>query len=444
MPSFRLSARSSYWGYVVSEQRAGARHATRVRLSRILEFVAASAIVAIALVLAYAVRRWEPAGEAAEEADDGGERIAIRNDGQTIRISLTPDLVDLAGIETTDVVQVTRADYVVAPASLQFARGRHYRAVARFDGRVAHVACSVGQAVKPGHVLCVVESDAVTEAKAALLKALAQYEAASETYDRLVTLRETKLVRQQDLIDARKALEQARVAVSSARQLLVSWGLASGDIDAAVAQRDLSPSIPLRSPIRGRVLQVHVVPGQNVKSGQLLAEVADAAVLWAEILVDEPQAGRVAEGQPVSFRSASAEMAPASGRIFFVTPQVDPRTRKVTVWAELDNAAGLYRAGMFGTVRIEVAAPRPRLYVPVDAVQRSGGLVCVFVEIAEGSYELRRVQTGAREGEQVEVRYGLNGNERVVAKGGFFLLAEVARRYPEVVTAKPRATGEPP
>ncbi len=401
---------------------------------RALEIGLALVIAAAAVVLAYAVRRWEPVDRDEAGAAASSDPIVVDASEQGVRIALADELVELAGIETAPVQRKVRAEFVEAPASLQFARSRYYRAVARFDGRLSAVHCDVGSEVKAGDVLCMLQSDVVTETKSALLRGLAHYEAASETYDRLVTLRETKLVRQQDLIDARRDLEEAKVAIAAARERLASWGLSAEEIEAVIRRQDLSASIPVRSPINGRVLKLPAVQGQTVKVGDLLAEVADASVLWGEILVEETHVALLHEGQPVTFHPSAAGLSPISGRLFFVTPQVDQRTRKVTVWAELNNEPGLYRAGMFGTARVEVAPARERFFVPATAVQQAEGLTWVFVQGQPGEYELRRVQIGISDGDQVEVRYGLNGTERVVAQGAFFLLAEILRQRPELIT----------
>ena len=404
------------------------------RVGRAAELLVAAGIIAGALFLAYALRRWEPVGEAAEEAAGHGERIGVQRVDGTVRVTLDADLVELAGISTVPVRKALLPSVIRAPASLRFARGAHYRVAARFTARVDVIHRDVGELVRPGELLCTLQSDEVARTKAELLRNLARYEAAAKTLDRLVSLQKTKLIKQQDLIDARRALQEADVAALAARRQLEAWGLAPGEVDRIVGRRDLSAFMPLRSPIQGWVVQVWVMQGETVQPGDPLMEVADASVLWAEIQVTEADSGRIQEGQQVEFNTAtSPAWRPINGTVFFVSPSVDERTRKVTVLARLANDDKLYRAGMFGEARIVVERPTERLLVPAEAVLEADGVECVFVQHGQGEYELRVVRAGPRRGDEREIRYGLLGDERVVVQGGFFLLAELLRRQPDWV-----------
>ena len=130
-----------------------------------------------------------------------------------------------------------------------------------------------------------------------------------------------------------------------------------------------------------------------------------------------------------------AEVAlPEDGRTFparvaEVLPQFDATTRTLKVRLELDNPDLFLRPDMFVDVALSVDLP-PGLAVPADAIVDSGLAKLVFVQTAAGSFEPRRVETGWRAGDRVEVVKGLAAGEKIVTSGTFFLDSETRLRSP--------------
>ena len=104
-------------------------------------------------------------------------------------------------------------------------------------------------------------------------------------------------------------------------------------------------------------------------------------------------------------------------------PQFDQQSRTLKTRFELDNPGNLLQPDMFVDVELDVRMP-PAMTVPADAVFDSGRRKTVFVDLGNGRYEARRVETGWRLGDRVEVTRGLMGGERVVASANFLLDSE--------------------
>jgi cobalt-zinc-cadmium efflux system membrane fusion protein len=112
---------------------------------------------------------------------------------------------------------------------------------------------------------------------------------------------------------------------------------------------------------------------------------------------------RVRVGQPVSIRLDGLENHAFTGRIEFIAPSIDPKTRTALARVRLANPDGTLRANMFGRARIVLDADRTGLAVPRAAVQNARGVAVVFVRLADDVYETRRVQVASRQGDQVEL-----------------------------------------
>ncbi|MET0342406.1 MAG: efflux RND transporter periplasmic adaptor subunit, partial [Polyangiales bacterium] len=112
-----------------------------------------------------------------------------------------------------------------------------------------------------------------------------------------------------------------------------------------------------------------------------------------------------------------------SGKVSYVDPLLDPKTRTVRVRLAVPNPTGVLRPEMFGDVVLH-GSEREGLRVPADAVIESGTRSVVFVALGEGKFRPREVKLGHRLGDDVEVLAGLAAGENVVVGANFLLDSE--------------------
>jgi RND family efflux transporter MFP subunit len=110
---------------------------------------------------------------------------------------------------------------------------------------------------------------------------------------------------------------------------------------------------------------------------------------------------------------------PGTGRLVFIGGVVDPDSRTVAVRYEVDNEENLLRVGMFADVMIETDRRENAFVVAEEAVVDDSGETIVYVQTGGESFERRPVQLGIRDGNDVEIRRGLAGGERVVIEGAY-------------------------
>lgn len=368
-------------------------------------------------------------GQVREEAGDGeGTGIRVVQENGRVRLVLSREVRELSGITTSKAETRHLARYITLPARLRFAPGSVVKPAAPFRGRVGPIHGQVGKTVAKGEPLLELLSDELVRAKSELRSTLVRREAAAATYDRLVSLRKSQLVPEQDLIDARRSLMEAEAQLERAEETLRGWGVDEEEIQRVRDTGDCSGRLVVRSPINGVVLDIYVVEGQAIMEGDDLAYVADPGRLWAEMLADEVLANRLRPGLPVRFYERHKAEYSAEGVVVFVAPQVDPATRKVRVFAELANESGEYKAEAYGTGAIEVESVRERVLVPASAIQRLGERAVVFVTLNELEFELRYVETGDRFESDTEILRGITAGEEVVVNGAYLLLAELLKQ----------------
>ena len=211
----------------------------------------------------------------------------------------------------------------------------------------------------------------------------------------------------------------------AARERLRLFDLPDAFVAALARSGEAPRTYVYRAPADGVVIEKMAVTGQMMKAGEIIYRLADLSAVWVLAQIYEKDLPFVQDGQPAAVRTSYGVQRTYEGRVQSLLPQVDDLTRAATARIVLPNADGYLRPGMFVDVRFAAQLADSAVLVPDLAVLRSGEHNTVFVAHADGSFEPREVELGARsEGNFYEVRAGLNAGERVVTSGQFLLDSE--------------------
>lgn len=348
------------------------------------------------------------------------------------RIVLTPEQVRSAGLATAAVERRADPGHIQATANIVPAADGEARVGPRVQGRIGRLSVGVGDRVRKGQVLALVDSPELGRAWADYLGALAAADVARETADREKALHEKRISAEREWRAAEAEAVKASAEKAAAENRLHALGITDAQLPrtASVAGH-LDSRMPLVSPIDGVVVQRDATLGQNVDPSQTLFVVMDLRRVWILVEVYEKDLAVVREGLRATVQVAAAPGREFSGVVENVGAVVEPATRTVKVRVALDNP-GVLRPGMFATVRLEgaggaSAGERHGLFAPGAAVQRLGGESIVFVPAGENTFEKREVRISREAGEWVEIAEGLRAGERVVTKGAFALKSELQK-----------------
>jgi membrane fusion protein, copper/silver efflux system len=204
-------------------------------------------------------------------------------------------------------------------------------------------------------------------------------------------------------------------------------GISPQEIDTIIKTRKPQRAIAIRSPVDGHVITKNAVVGMSVSPGLPLFEVANLATVWVLAEVYESDLKRIRVGQTARFESSAYPGETFTGKVKFVSPTLDPQSRTLRVRLEFRNRpgpAGLkLRPGMYGDVLLDLPAA-DGLMVPAEALVDTGDMQYVFVAKPEGRFEPRRVRSGARQDDRVEIVEGLTEGEKVVTTANFLIDSE--------------------
>jgi RND family efflux transporter MFP subunit len=185
---------------------------------------------------------------------------------------------------------------------------------------------------------------------------------------------------------------------------------ASGARAQLTAARDNLSYTALRAPFAGRVSSRRVNLGDVVSPGLPLIEVEGEGGLELRATVESGLAATLRPGSRVR-ALVDGQPGPLTATVTAIAPSGDPTTHRFEVKADLPGTSGL-RAGLFARLLVPGVAADPRIVVPAGALFERGGLTGLFV-VADGKARLRWVAPGARDGDTVEVRAGIEPGERV-------------------------------
>jgi cobalt-zinc-cadmium efflux system membrane fusion protein len=338
-------------------------------------------------------------------------------DGTPVRFK-TKETARLAGILTARAEpRLGGGGGIVTTARLTYDATRLAHVNARSPGVVRSLRVDIGAKVKKGAVLAVIESAQVGADRAKLQAARARAEVAQKHFEREEAMQKEGISSAKSLLEAKQELEGAKAehaALASALSIVGAGGGSGG-------------TYTLTAPLDGVVTQRTATVGKLVGIEELLFEIVDTSVMWAELDVPEAELSAVAPEQPVEITFDSLAGKGLKGTIRYVSPAIDPHTRTAAARVSLENPDGALRANMFGQARILVGGTRSAVTVPASAVQRARSVHLVFVRRAEDLFETRHVELGAREGDRIELTKGIRPGEEVVTQGSFLLKTETLR-----------------
>jgi len=317
-------------------------------------------------------------------------------------------------------------DEVISPGKIETNPNRLSRVVLPVSGRIVSVKVKLGDAVTSGQPLLEIESPdadgamstylqseaSVTQAKASLVKAQADFDRASDLYEHNAIAKKEVLSADNSLAQSKAALEQANASREQALRRLEILGLKPGSFGQKVV---------VRAPIAGKVLEMSVAPGEyrNDTNAPLIT-IADLSTVWVASDVPESYIRFIQVGERVDTTLLAYPGETFFGRVTRIADTVDPQTRTVKVRAELDNSRGRFRPEMYGSIH-HIESTRNLPVLPVGAVIQGDGDSVVFVEKGRGRFQQTTVSVGKRSGDIVPILSGLKSGERVVVDGAMLL-----------------------
>ncbi|WGG53029.1 efflux RND transporter periplasmic adaptor subunit [Rugamonas sp. DEMB1] len=336
------------------------------------------------------------------------------------KVALSESQIKAAGITLASADPASIVASVQLQGEVRMNEERSAHIVPRVAGMVESVAVSLGQQVKRGQVLAVINSGTVADLRGDSLTAQRRLELARSTLAREQQLWEQKISAEQDYLQARQALREAEINAMSSRQKLAALG-----VDEAAGAGGGLNRYSVRAPFDATVVERRLSAGVPVKEDADVLTLSDLGTLWLDVAVPARDLATVKPGATVEVALPAGGDAGnlARGKVAYVSTLLGEQTRTATARILLANPQGRWRPGQFATVTVNAAPVAAPVAVALSALQTVENRQVVFVRTAEG-FVAQPVLTGASDGKLIHIVSGLSAGAKYAAVGSFLIKSE--------------------
>ncbi len=359
------------------------------------------------------------------EAEHGGVDHGHEHEGE---IELAPDVLKEFGIQLATAGPGKVAITTHLTGEVVIAPDRLYHVVPQVSGIVRKAFKEVGDKVEAGDLLAILTSRELAAAKAALLIAKSRLDLANANLARERQLFRKGITSKRIFLETQQAQIAASVELDAAKHRLLALGLKPAEIDSVLQHREKGDltRYELRAPASGEVIEKHAALGEFLQSDRTTFVLADLDRVWVHLTVYQKDLPLIHRGLAVRV-AAEHGIAPAEGRIDYVSPVLDEQARSALARVIIDNPDRRWRPGMFVSAKVSVMEKQAALVIPAGALVEVEGRPVVFVQEETGHFEPRPVRMGQRAMDRVEILAGLKPGEKFIAQGAFLLKSELGK-----------------
>lgn len=370
-------------------------------VSLVLKIGAYTALLAVALIVAFLLTRGEEEAEAAAGHNHGGAAAAET----ASPVMLDPESARRIGVTYATATRGAIIAEVRTVGQVTYDETRVKAISPKVDGWIEQLHVNfTGQSVREGEPLLSIYSPMLVTAQEELLLA-----------SRLAN----------DVGNGTSEAKQAAAdLLAAARRRLLYWDIPENEVERIERTGQVTKTLTLRSPVHGVVVEKMVLSGQRIMAGESVYRIADLRTVWVEGEVFERDLAQVRVGQRVLVDLEAYPGERWNGAVTYLYPVVDPTTRTARVRIEVPNAGLRLKPGMYATVRLPIAQRARTLSVPRSAVLATGKRTIVFVRQPDGLLAPRDVVTGVASDERIEIMSGLVEGDVVVSSATFLVDAE--------------------
>ncbi len=337
-------------------------------------------------------------------------------------LKLSAEEIQAAGIKTAPLQEQEVNEQITVTATIQANQDKLARVAPRVPGRVTQVMAHLGDKVKQGQPLALVDSIEVGEAQSAYAQAASEHALAKASMERAEKLYADQIIPQKDYLRVRADFEKAKAVLRAADDKRQMLGIA-GRKESASAGASV---FPVSAPFAGTIIEKKAVLGELAQSDKALFSVADLSNVWIEANLYEKDVGKMRVGAPALVTLAAYPGETFKGKVTYISSVMDKESRTVKARVDVPNADGRLKLEMFATAAIATTAAAKALLLPEEAVVLVQGQSTAFIHDADG-FEPRAVDLGEKLHGQVVLKSGIKPGETVVTKGAYALKAKMLK-----------------
>lgn len=320
-------------------------------------------------------------------------------------IRLSTEKQQMIGVRTEEAKIVSLKKTIRTVGRIDYDETRIARVHTKIPGWIEKVYVDyVGQIVKKGQPLFTIYSPELVATQEEFLLAL-------KARGQLVESRFEEVAR------------GAESLLASTRRRLELWDITDEQIERLARTGEVQKTLTLYAPVDGVVLKRNAYEQMRITADTNVYEIADLSTIWVYADIYEYEMPLIKEGQPATMKLAYFPGETFRGKIVYVYPYLEGKTRTLKVRMEFPNPDLKLRPDMYADVEIDVPLGKS-LVVSEEAVIDTGMRQFVFVDRGNGYFEPRDVKLGLKVDDHYQILEGLKPGERVVTSANFLIDSE--------------------
>ncbi|MDH5572994.1 MAG: efflux RND transporter periplasmic adaptor subunit [Gammaproteobacteria bacterium] len=327
-----------------------------------------------------------------DETATDAENDNVKGEGPVVKIS--PNVIQNLGVRTAVVTKGQLAREIDTVGYVDFDEGKLRHVHMRTEGWIESLRVkSEGERVKKDDVLFKIYSPTLVNAQEEYLQSLniGNRQLVQASFDRLLAL-----------------------------------GLTGKQIDSIKKNRKVFQKLDIYAEQDGVIANLNVREGMYVTPMNEVMSIADLSSVWLLAEIFEQQVDWVNSGDTAEVNLSYAPGMKWTGRVEYIYPSLDPKTRTLTVRLIFDNPEEILKPNMYANVRLYGAVKEAVLYLPKEAIIRTAQEQRVITSDGKGRFKTQTVTTGMESGDSIEIISGLNEGEQVVVSGQFLIDSEAS------------------
>jgi membrane fusion protein, heavy metal efflux system len=303
---------------------------------------------------------------------------------------------------------------LVLPAVVESDPARTAAVLTPLGGRVVEIKVALGDRVRQGQVLAVIDSPDLGQAFDDNDKAADASQLTQKNLTRQEEQFKLGTASNRDLDQARSDNAQASSEYARTQARLKVLGVSA-------ERQQHSTLLSVQAPVSGSVTTLTIARGNMINDPtQPIMTVADLSTVWVTALVPEKDVAAVAKDQDAEVSLSAYPGRVLHGKVLFISDIIEPDSRRDKLRIAFPNTDVSLKPNMFATVTL-VGPKETRVILPTSALLMNNDRTSVFVATAPWTFERRTVEARLEEGPTVTLGSGVKDGEQVVVKGGILL-----------------------
>jgi cobalt-zinc-cadmium efflux system membrane fusion protein len=356
------------------------------------------------------------------------------------------EVLDLSELDFLTIESQALIQTISGTGYIEFDSLRKGSISSKAPGVVYRILKKQGDKVLKGEIIAIIDSHDVGKAKTDFMQSLVLKDNRKKSMERGQLA--AAVIPERQIRELEMVFREIEIKLLADLQALINFGftietvdyknLSDADIFKKICEIGIPESVikeykgslsanllPLKAPFDGQIITVIKGIGENVGPTDAQCILADASklVLIFNLPLEAVQLVKV--GQDFRFKAELVEDQIITGKIDWVSPELDDKTHTVKVRASFANPDGKVRPNTFGKGDIQVGKQAKAIIVPDSCIQYMSNKPFVFVRLNDLSFQAKAVELGIRNGDKMQITKGLLAGEKVVFTGSNMLRAEL-------------------